>query len=187
MRDQLQLERVVGLLPLIAIGNIGALLLFKESPLARAFLGFSVGCAAIGVALLAALASGVLTGLATRARASSIFQALAHNFELLRRAGWRWIPLVAISVFFQAMALLYIYALFQSLGSQVSLAACALIAAVSGLAGILPISINGIGVVEGSFAGAAVSLRPAATERFIDRDQLCPQLNVALAVGAFRL
>jgi hypothetical protein len=37
-------------------------------------------------------------------------------------------------------------------------AACALIAAVAGLATILPISINGIGVVEGSFAGAAVAL-----------------------------
>jgi uncharacterized membrane protein YbhN (UPF0104 family) len=92
------IERVAGLLTLIAIGNVGAVLLFKE------------------------------------------------------------IPLVAISVLFQAVALLYIYALFQSLGSPVPLAACALIAAVSGLASILPISINGIGVVEGSFAGAAVAL-----------------------------
>jgi uncharacterized membrane protein YbhN (UPF0104 family) len=151
-------ERLTGLIVLIAIGNVGALLLFDESPLARAFLAVSLASAGVGVAVLVALASGGLSWLATRARTSGVFQALSHNLDLLRTAGRQWVPLVAISVLFQAIALLYIYALFQSLGSPVPITACALIAAVSGLATILPISINGIGVVEGSFAGAAVAL-----------------------------
>jgi glycosyltransferase 2 family protein len=151
-------ERITGLIALIALGNLGALLLFNESQLARAFLGVSVMSAGVGVAVLVALATGGLSWLARRARTSSVLQPLTHNLGLLRSAGPQWIPLVAISVLFQAIALLYIYALFQSLGSPVPIAACALIAAVAGLATILPISINGIGVVEGSFAGAAVAL-----------------------------
>lgn len=152
------IERATGLIVLIAIGNVGALVLLKQSPLAQVFIWISVAGAGVGIAVLAMLAGGGLSWLASRARTSGMFQALAHNFGLLRSAGRQWIPLLAISVLFQALALLYIYALFQSLGSPVPVAACALIAAVSGLATILPISINGIGVVEGSFAGAAVAL-----------------------------
>lgn len=152
------IERVIGLIVLIAIGNFGALWLASESELARVFLGVSLVAACVGLALLAAVAAGGLSRLSSRALESGKLQALAHNLELLRNAGGRWIPLLSISLLFQAIAVLYIYALFQSLGSPVSVASCALIAAVAGLASILPLSINGIGIIEGSFAAAAVAL-----------------------------
>lgn len=151
-------ERVVGLIALMTLGNIGALVLLDTSNVARAFVALSVMSAIAGAALLGALWLGAFGWFAARVRSSSVLQTVSHNLDLLRKAGVRWLPLIAISILFQAIAIAIIYLLFRSLGAAVDPASCALIAAVSGLASILPISINGLGVVEGSFAGTAVAL-----------------------------
>src|SRR5690606_41154889 len=43
-------------------------------------------------------------------------------------------------------------------GSPVSIAAAAVVTAAAGIAAVLPISISGLGVVEGSIVGAAVAV-----------------------------
>ena len=59
---------------------------------------------------------------------------------------------------FQVISIGIVYVLFQGIQSTATLADCAVIAAIAGAATVLPISINGYGVVEGSLAGAAVGL-----------------------------
>ena len=46
----------------------------------------------------------------------------------------------------------------MQLGYPVTLRQCALIAAASGIAALLPLSINGLGLMEGSLVGMAVAL-----------------------------
>lgn len=149
-------ERIVGFAVLLGLGCLGALA-HLESPLARVFLVVNVCGALVALALLVAFRSS-LARLGERWRTSKFVSALLQNAALLRHAGVQWLVLIGSSLLFQSIAVAIIYLLFRSLDTDVSLMACALIAAMAGLASILPISINGIGVVEGSFAGTAVAL-----------------------------
>jgi glycosyltransferase 2 family protein len=151
-------ERLVGFAALLFLGGIGALLWFSESAVARTYLALISAGAVLSAILGAALYRGWFKRLTDRVRHRAAFEAVRYNIEYLLRGGRFWISLIAISLLFQLIAIANVYLLFQALGTPVSLPACALIGAVSMLAAILPISINGIGVFEGSFAGTAVAL-----------------------------
>ena len=92
----------------------------------------------------------------SRARAGSRPLPRIYARSLARAAPW--IPLVGISLLFQAQAILIIYALFEALGVRVDLAQAALIAAAAGVATVIPLSINGLGVVEATVAGTALAV-----------------------------
>ena len=66
----------------------------------------------------------------------------------------RWVLawVILLSVGFQALVVLINYAIFQALGSQVSLAYCLLFIPIIMAISMLPISINGLGVREGAYA-----------------------------------
>jgi uncharacterized membrane protein YbhN (UPF0104 family) len=51
-----------------------------------------------------------------------------------------------------------VYALFLGAGSNIGFAEVALIAAITGVAGMIPLAINGIGVTEGTITLAGVAL-----------------------------
>jgi uncharacterized membrane protein YbhN (UPF0104 family) len=63
-----------------------------------------------------------------------------------------------LSLAFQATSIGIVYWLFTCIGHPIDASACALMAAAAGVAAVLPISINGIGVMEGSLVGMAVAL-----------------------------
>jgi uncharacterized membrane protein YbhN (UPF0104 family) len=63
-----------------------------------------------------------------------------------------------MSLVFQLIAVGIVYMLFLGAGSQIGFAEVALIAAITGVAGILPLAINGIGITEGTITLAAVAL-----------------------------
>lgn len=173
-------ERIVGFAALLAIGNVGALWLSlrTENRFAAIFVLSSVACAAVAIGVLWAIHSGWLRPLADRVRDTRMFAIVSHNIGCLARAGRLWLPLTGISLLFQALAIVNIYLLFLALGAPVSWAACAMIGAVAGLASVIPLSINGIGVVEGSFAGTAVALgvdyEPALTVAVLIRLLVLP-------------
>jgi hypothetical protein len=152
------IERIVGFCALVALGNLGAVALSAQSGMARGFILLSLLGFVAGLAFLAATYAGWLKPLTNRIRHTSIFEAVAHNVGYLAKARNGWLPLIAISLLFQALAIASIFIVFQSLGVHVSLASCAVIGAAAGLATVIPISINGLGVVEGSFAGTAMAL-----------------------------
>jgi uncharacterized membrane protein YbhN (UPF0104 family) len=71
------------------------------------------------------------------------------------------------SLLFQVLAVIAISVLFDSLGSDVGYPKYAVMAAIVGLASILPISINGIGVIEGAFVLSATQLGIGYNEAII--------------------
>ncbi len=152
------IERIVGFAALLAIGNIGAFALMAHSRTARVFILLSALGGLLGGALVLAVYAGWVKALTERLRSATFVDAVRHNFQYLRHAGRKWLPLLAISLLFQTIAIANIYILFQSLGTPVSWALCAMLGAVAGLATLVPLSINGLGVVEGSFAGTAMAL-----------------------------
>jgi glycosyltransferase 2 family protein len=144
------LERVVGFSALLSLGMVGAVSLYSTNALARAYV--LVGVCGLAVAI------AIFVFIGPRLRRSSRLAPLTDNLRSICSARGAWVPLVALSLLFQAQAVVVLYALFNALGASISLAQAALIAAAAGIATIVPFSINGLGVVEATIAGTAVAV-----------------------------
>lgn len=151
------LERVVGLSVLLLNGLVGALLLAEANSLARVYLIACLGGLAMAtlVAVLAVAGRGWVASMVTSAR---FLQPVVTNVRLIARRHLAWLSLIAYSVAFQAVAAAATYFVFAAVGAELTLAGALLLNVAAGLAAILPISISGIGVVEGSIVGAGVAL-----------------------------
>jgi glycosyltransferase 2 family protein len=142
------LERVVGLLALLLLGFVGALALFGSSPLARAY----VAAAVVGTIALVAIVMFV------RLPRVRWLAPIHENLRTIANARPQWPPLIALSLLFQVQAILITFMLFNAVDANVTLAQTALIAAAAGIAAVIPFSINGLGIVEATFAGTAVAV-----------------------------
>ena len=151
-------ERVVGLAVMLFNGLVGALLLFEAYELARVYLVLA------GLGTVTVLAAGVMLRLGWFNRLGSglsrfkWLDPVRSNLQRIARARAEWVPLVVTSFLFQLLAVAVVWLAFAGIGAPVSVAAALLITAAAGIASVLPISISGIGVVEGSIAGTAVAL-----------------------------
>jgi uncharacterized membrane protein YbhN (UPF0104 family) len=150
------LERLVGVAVLLFNGFLGALVLAHSSALARAYLLASLvalGIAAAGAALVMAWRRRALAALSVR-----FFEPIIANLRRIARLHEAWGPLIGYSIAFQAVAVAATFVVFAAVQAELSLAGALLITAAGGLAAVVPISISGIGVVEGSIVGASVAL-----------------------------
>lgn len=152
------LDRITGLSALMVLGSIGAILLYRDFAFALTFL--AIGFAGAGVVVIAAVAIyfGVMKRVTNLLRKMTWFEHLDRIHLLLRHPRKEWLPLILWSLVFQGSSVAIIYVLMQGLGIDATIAMCALISASAGLVTVLPISINGYGVVEGSIAGSGVAL-----------------------------
>jgi uncharacterized protein (TIRG00374 family) len=151
-------ERVVGLFVMLGLGLIGALVLQDQNALARTYVGLAVLGISSGVIALVGTYAGWFKPIFTRLRKFTWFAALEANMRTVGQIRFEWIPFLFFSLAFQMLAAGILFALFEGCGIEMSFWACLLIGAAAGIASVLPISINGLGVVEGSIAGTAVAL-----------------------------
>jgi glycosyltransferase 2 family protein len=148
-------ERLVGLALMLLNGLLGAVLLLHFT-LARSYVVLALAGLALAVV-------GVLAGVVLHRRGvlSRRFPKLASIETTLRqvlRLRSEWLPLFALSWCFQVLAVAAVLFCFEAIDAPISVAAALLITAAAGLASVLPISISGLGIVEGSIAGTAVAL-----------------------------
>jgi uncharacterized membrane protein YbhN (UPF0104 family) len=151
-------ERAIGLAAMLLNGFVGAALLMDAHALATwyvhlALIGF--GAASVLGGLLWA---GLLNGVWQRLARVKFLDPVWANLRRIGRPRAEWLPLIATSFLFQFLAATVVYLAFAGIGERISIAAALLITAAAGIASVLPISISGIGVVEGSIAGTAVAL-----------------------------
>ena len=154
------LERFIGFSVLMILGLVGGLfaLTDNQSYIVNYYVGASLLLGASGIALLLAVRRGAFSSLARRVTKMQKMKILTTNIDHIRRDSKRLWTIILVSALFQGIAIAVIYLLFISVGAERVLAKCALIGAIVGIASILPISINGIGVAEGSFVFAAHEL-----------------------------
>ena len=152
------LERMVGICALLVLGLAGAFELYSQAPLARAYVALAAGGTAIAIGVLALLTLHPASWRNSRYLSSRWIAPIADNLRSIAQARRQWIPLIALSLLFQAQAVLVLYGLFNALDAPVSLAQAALIAAAAGVATVIPLSINGLGIVEATIASTAVAL-----------------------------
>jgi uncharacterized protein (TIRG00374 family) len=152
------IDRIVGLAALLFLGAVGAVLLMDHFRLPQGYL------TALGVGTVAATAGGAALYLGwfglIRKKLQHLKMVAAIQGDLIQllRAGWRWVPLLLMAFVFQLIAVGIVYLLFLGAGSEIGFAEVCLIAAITGVAGILPLAINGIGVTEGTITLAGVAL-----------------------------
>jgi uncharacterized protein (TIRG00374 family) len=151
-------ERVVGLTAMLVNGLVGALFLMDEHELAAWY----VRLAAVGAAGLVVGAAlvwlGLFDGIRKRLERIAFLAPVWENVRRIAQPRVEWLPLIGMSFVFQLLAAACVYLAFRGIGEGVSVPAALLITAAAGIASVLPISISGIGVVEGSIAGTAVAL-----------------------------
>lgn len=152
------LERIVGFASLLVLGAVAAAFLMDESLLARAYLVFFLVGAAAAVAVLTALHHGKLKFITRRLQHRTWFQAVQHDYRQICRIQRAWVPLILLSFVFQSTAIVIIGLLLVGAGANITIAEAALITAITGVAGMLPVTINGLGISDGSIALTAVAL-----------------------------
>lgn len=156
----LLLDRVVGLLALLFVGAAGAAVLYArggDRTMALSALAFALPLLLAG-AVPALARSALLRPLRSRLERVRKLEPLMHNARLILRQQSSLARLAGVSLLFQMFAILAIVLLFAGLETTGIVAESAVIGAMYALASLVPISINGIGVMEGSFAVTAQSL-----------------------------
>jgi uncharacterized membrane protein YbhN (UPF0104 family) len=151
-------ERVVGLAAMLLNGLVGAVLLMGEHELAAWYVRLAALGAAGAVGVGGLIRLGLFDGIRRRLERIAFLAPVWENLRRIARLRIEWVPLIAMSFVFQLLAAACVYLAFAGIGESVSVSAALLITAAAGIASVLPISISGIGVVEGSIAGTAVAL-----------------------------
>jgi uncharacterized membrane protein YbhN (UPF0104 family) len=152
------IERAVGFLALIMLGCFGAWLLAGQFDIARVYFTLLLAFTGAGALAVLLLERGWLRGLSERWRNLRAVNVIHHDLGLLKGHRREWLALFASSVLFQANSIGIVFLLFTAADADASLAQAALITAAVGFAAALPISINGLGVMEGALVATAVSL-----------------------------
>jgi uncharacterized protein (TIRG00374 family) len=151
-------ERIVGLGAMLCNGLIGAVLLMQTYELARWYVHVAVIGAIALIVFAGLLYFGALDEVKRRLMRIRFLEPVWENLRRIGRPRAEWLPLIAASFLFQLLAAACLYLSFAGTGATISVPAALLITAAAGIASVLPISISGIGVVEGSIAGTAVAL-----------------------------
>ena len=152
------LERLMGILALALIGALFAGILIARGQLADpAIITAGLIAAGIGVVLLGiAYWSRSLHFIWDKITRAPKLMSLAENARVLAANRGAVLELFGLSLMFQAIAVSIIAILFDAVDVPGALLESGFVAAIAGVAAILPISVNGIGVVEGSFVIAAL-------------------------------
>ena len=151
------LERLLGLAALLLLGYACAIYLLLFGSLSHpSWVMLAVGAASAGIVLAATLWwFGLFDRFVGWLRGFSRLEPLCDSLRIIGVNREHLLGLVATSFLFQIFAIVAVALLFASLGLKSTFYESGFTAAAAGVAGILPISINGIGVVEGSFVAAA--------------------------------
>jgi uncharacterized protein (TIRG00374 family) len=173
------LERLAGLAALLFIALLGSAVLWKEHyHIVTYFVATCVSGMLFVMALTASHKLGLFDRLYRSLETIRTIEIITHNYDLIASNRSRLLYLAVVSVLYQAVAICIVYSAFKSVNVDASYAQCALISAVSGVISILPISVNGIGVMEGSIVVAATQLglnpEPSVVVAFLLRVLVVP-------------
>ncbi len=163
-------ERALGLVVLVIFGYVSAIALVATGalPYKQALILASMAAGAILLLLVIAWRAGFLVAMTNRLLRMNRLEPLIESFRVMRANRQHLWGLVGLSLLFQAAAIGSIALLFSALALPGKIIESGFTAAAAGVAGVIPLSINGIGIVEGSFAVAAtVANLPYAKAVFV--------------------
>jgi uncharacterized protein (TIRG00374 family) len=156
----LLLDRLSGMVALFIVAAVGAVAVWvqRRDPLSALLVAFFIGPLLFAAMLPWLARVAVIRRLLQKLAAIPKLEPLVHNTRLILSKKPQLLDTLAVALVFQTLAVVAIYFLFVSVDTYGVMAESAVIGAASVLASLLPVSINGIGVMEGSFALTAVRL-----------------------------
>ena len=151
-------ERVTGILTLVFLGTLGAsYLLFTDNdngPFLRVILWIS-----LAIILISCVCIIFLPKIAAKFSTNEKLPQKIKTFLLLiddyRDEPLKTFQIVLVSIFFHIFTFFWMTILIKAIGSNFSVTKLAVTLMISNLAAVLPISINGIGLLDGSFVYVA--------------------------------
>lgn len=152
------IERVMGLVVLLFLGYVSAIMLVVSGDLPyKQLLAVVSGTMGVFVLLiLIAWKAGLLVRIKIRLGKIGKLEPLIESVRIMRENRQHLWGLIGVSLLFQSIAIGAITLLFSALALPGMIFESGFIAAAAGVAGVIPLSINGIGIVEGSFTIAAI-------------------------------
>jgi uncharacterized protein (TIRG00374 family) len=152
------MERIIGLIALVFLGYLAAIYLIARGTLVHEVLIFTAVVIGFCMIVLTWVAwkIGSHEKLWRRLKKINRLEPLIDSIRVINANQRHFLSLILASVFYQALAIYTVSLVFAAVEIPNSIAESAFTAAAAGVAGILPISINGIGVMEGSFVVAAL-------------------------------
>ncbi len=153
-------ERLLGIMALLFLGYLSAIYLLATGNLVHHD-WVVAGLVAITIGAVLALIAwrldfSIVRRISRKLASTPKLEPFFDSMRAISRHRQHLPGLIGLSLLLQAIAIFTISLMFASIGITGQLAESGFTAAAAGIAGVLPISINGVGVVEGSFVVAAV-------------------------------
>jgi glycosyltransferase 2 family protein len=151
-------ERLTGIATLITLGLIGSLVSFLgngDALARRVLLSSAAGAACLGAGTILIAQTSLLSRLTERLGLSTRIADLTSHLAAYRQKPWRTIQVIVIGLGFHIFSVLWLQVLFGALGASSSFPELLTVAAVTALASLLPVTINGLGVQDAAFVYSA--------------------------------
>lgn len=184
-------ERLTGIWALIILALIGGMVLSLQESTNIPWLGGALGvfAALIVLPLIFLLFSrGAVNWLLTKKTFPWKIRKTFEHFGDYRRQMTKSLQVILISIFFHLFTLSWMLILIRAIGAKFSIYKLVIAVTVSNLAAMLPISINGIGLMDGSFIYVAgrlgLNYEPALMVMLLIRALVIP---LSLIGGLFYL
>jgi uncharacterized protein (TIRG00374 family) len=146
-------ERITGIWALILFGFIGGVVTFLQKPFSIPH--FDVIITLLGLAVIGPAVAFLMSGhLKLLVQSKFIPGKIIKLFQILndyRRNGKDTLQIIFISLLFHMFTLFWMMLLIRAIGTECSIFSLVLAVTISNLVAILPISLNGIGLLDGSF------------------------------------
>lgn len=154
-------ERLIGLAALFFLGYLSAIYLVLRGPLLhRNWVAGALALVTVGVLLTWLVwISGSHQRIWARLKNVRRLEPMIDSIRVINCNQRHFPGLIGLSLLYQGVAICTITLLFASLNLPGKLFESGFIAVAKGVAAVLPLSINGIGVVESSFVVAAMETR----------------------------
>ena len=152
------MERLVGLVALVFLGFLAAIyLIFRGNLLHREWIIGATVVAAVGMVVAWIFwKTGSHEKFWARLKKLGRLEPMIDSIRVINANQKYFSSLLMYSVLYQAVAIFTVSIIFAAVSLPGKLVESGFTAAAAGVAGILPISINGIGVMESSFVVAAM-------------------------------
>lgn len=147
-------ERITGLLALLFLGYIGGIVSFtqRQDEFSRFIVVAGTVCLAIFIPLFyLAIQFKILRRLLQSKRCPQKLRTLSEHIADYGKRPLKTISVLLISFLFQMHSLFFNWLLIVALGKMLSIFGLAVAVTLTNIIAVLPISINGLGLTEGSF------------------------------------
>lgn len=147
-------ERITGILALLLLGFVGSIVIFLRNGDVIARDVMFAGLIGIGIFLLCfpvvVLKADLFRKLAGKYLPGKIKKVVAHIQDYQHNLS-KTMLVILLSLLFQSFLLVYRLLLIYAVGESIPIFSLAVVVAVSTVIALIPISINGIGLMDGSY------------------------------------